>query len=164
MESSVEADKLGWCSKGLPRACRGGAIFRDGQGGCVGCFASYFNIQDSLYAGVLAAIIVVQVTYSKGWYLIWLECDSTSVVEIFMGSKPVPWKLSNLMNKCMNTMLDMQVKVSHIFREGNACADKLANFAVNSRSDSWWNYPPSFIYHEFNRNLLLLPNYRFRSL
>ncbi|XP_019437071.1 PREDICTED: uncharacterized protein LOC109343269 [Lupinus angustifolius] len=86
-----------------------------------------------------------KVAYLKGWHLIWLECDSTWVAEIFMGSRMVPWKLSNLMHKCRNTMLGMQVRVSHIFREGNACADKLANFGVNSRTDSWWNCPLSFI-------------------
>ncbi|XP_019451876.1 PREDICTED: uncharacterized protein LOC109353976 [Lupinus angustifolius] len=133
---------MGWvkintdgAAKGFPGHSGGGAIFRDGKGECLGCFASYFNIQDSLYAEVLAAIMVVQIDHSKGWLLIWLECDSTSVVEIFRGSKPVPWKLSNLMNKCKKAMLEMQVKVSHIFRDDNACADRLANFGVNYRMD-----------------------------
>ncbi|OIW20901.1 hypothetical protein TanjilG_25073 [Lupinus angustifolius] len=108
--------------------------------------------------------MAIHMAQSKGWSSVWLECDSTAVVDIFKGNKPVPWKLSNLMNKCNRVMMDMQVKVSHIFREWNACADKLANFGVIYRMDHWWDSPPLFLLHEFHRNLLLLPNYRFRGL
>ncbi|XP_019435162.1 PREDICTED: uncharacterized protein LOC109341675 [Lupinus angustifolius] len=151
-------------AKGSPGHAGGGAIFRDGKGKCLGCLASYFNIQHSLFAEVLAAIKAIQIAHAKGWFLIWLECDSTSVVDIFKGIKPVPWKLSNLMNKCNRLMMDMQVQVSHIFREENACADRLANFGVNYRLDYWWESPPSFLLHDFHRNLLFLPSYRFRGL
>ncbi|XP_019431828.1 PREDICTED: uncharacterized protein LOC109338930 [Lupinus angustifolius] len=151
-------------AKGFPGHTGGCAIFKDNIGSCLGCFASYFNIQDSLYAEVLAAILAIQTAFSKGWHLVWLECDSSWVVEIFRGSMAVPWKLSNLMLKCRNTMLAMQIKISHIYREGNICADKLANYGVTSRCDSWWTSLPTFILPDFHRNRLLLPNYRFRDL
>ncbi|XP_019435167.1 PREDICTED: uncharacterized protein LOC109341679 [Lupinus angustifolius] len=80
-------------AKGSPGHAGGGAIFRGTFGSCLGCFASYFNIQDSLYPEVLAAILAIQIASSKDWLLVWLECDSSSVVEIFRGTMVVPWKL-----------------------------------------------------------------------
>ncbi|XP_019455095.1 PREDICTED: uncharacterized protein LOC109356219 [Lupinus angustifolius] len=130
----------------------------------MGCFASYFHIQNSIYAKLLAVIMAVLIAHDNGWRSIWLECDSKVVVDIFDGSKSVPWRLSNLMNKCNSTLSSMNFKVTHIFRQGNACADKLATYGVSSKVDTWWNYMPNFLYEDFYRNRNLLPNYRFRNL
>ncbi|KAF1879466.1 hypothetical protein Lal_00005933 [Lupinus albus] len=58
----------------------------------------------------------------------------------------------------------MDFKVSHIFIEGNACADRLASFGLNSRVDNWWGNPPNFLFDVLQRNMLSLPNYRFRDV
>ncbi|XP_019431074.1 PREDICTED: uncharacterized protein LOC109338324 [Lupinus angustifolius] len=139
-------------------------IFRNSDGEFMGCYASYFNIQNSIYAELLAATMAVIIAYEKGWRSIWLECDSKVVVDIFNGSKLVPWRLSNLMNKCNTAITSMHFMVTHIFRQGNSCADKLATYGVTSKTDSWWNSMPNFLYDDFHRNRNLLPNYRFRNL
>ncbi|CAL0305669.1 unnamed protein product [Lupinus luteus] len=130
----------------------------------IGCFATYYNIQNSLFAKLLTAIKVVQLAKAKGWLCIWLECDSKLVVDIFHGSMEVPWRLRNLWNHCRRLLGSMLFKVSHIFREGNQCADLLANHGVLHKLDTWWNAIPNFLLNEFNRNRFALPSYRFRNL
>ncbi|KAF1886678.1 hypothetical protein Lal_00045913 [Lupinus albus] len=54
----------------------------------------------------------------------------------------------------------MDLKVSHIFRKGDACANRLASFGLNSRVDNWWDNPPNFLLNVIYWNTLSLPNYR----
>lgn len=61
----------------------------------------------------------------NGWRNIWLESDSTSVVKVYRNSSLV---LVMLCNKWHNALhLGFKVISSHIYREGNCYADKLAN-------------------------------------
>ncbi|KAF1872450.1 hypothetical protein Lal_00016748 [Lupinus albus] len=96
----------------------------------------------------------------KGWKNIWLECDSILVVDIFKGRGVVPWRLVNSWLRCMHGISSMRFIVTHIFREGNTCADRLAAFGVTSRVYTWWDVIPRFIFEEFNKNRLGIPNYR----
>ncbi|KAF1864431.1 hypothetical protein Lal_00021853 [Lupinus albus] len=45
-------------------------------------------------------------------------------------------------------------------KEGNTCADRLASFGVSSKVFTWWDVIPRFIFEDFNKNRLGLPNYR----
>ena len=55
----------------------------------------------------------------------------------------------------------MDFIVSHIYREGNTCADILVNFGLNASEPLWWDESPSNIRGEVIKNKLGLPNYRF---
>lgn len=50
---------------------------------------------------------------------------------------------------------------SHIFREGNSCADKLASHGFSVNGLVWWDFVPSFISEEAFINGMGFPNYRF---
>ncbi|KAF1892170.1 hypothetical protein Lal_00036528, partial [Lupinus albus] len=138
----------------------GGGIFRDYQGTFLGSFVVFFGISYSLFAELKAAIMAIEIVYYKGWRNIWLEYDSALVVNIFNGKGSVPWKLENIWRSCLLWLSSMCFKVSHIYREGNVCADKLASFGVSSKVYTWWDVTPRFIFEEFNTNRLGLPNYR----
>ena len=58
---------------------------------------------------------------------VWLECDSVLVCAAFTARKNVPLMFRNRRNTCLNNCGKIRFMVTHIFREGNACADKLAN-------------------------------------
>jgi len=58
----------------------------------------------------------------------------------------------------------MNFVVSHIYREGNQCADRLANFGLSIHSISFWPGVPVVISGCFVNNKLGLPNFRFVSL
>ncbi|XP_019447269.1 PREDICTED: uncharacterized protein LOC109350494 [Lupinus angustifolius] len=144
-------------------AILGGAIFKDHSGQCLNCLVDYYSIHDALYAEFNAALSAILFAISNGWMSLWFECDSTMVVEIFKGNHNPPWKLLNKWSKCKAAMAEMDFRVSHIYREGNSCADKLANYWINSKVSSIWSSTPNFIVHEFLRNRNHLPNYRFNS-
>ncbi|CAL0322191.1 unnamed protein product [Lupinus luteus] len=147
-------------AKGAPGHAGGGAIFRDCRGDMLGCFATYYGIQSSLHAELLTAIIAVQTAKNKGWTHLWLETDSTMVLQIFSNKIQLPWRLRNLWYHCMETLRTLNFRISHLFREGNHCADQLANYGVATKLDYWWNSIPSFLSNSFVRNKLLLPSYR----
>ncbi|KAF1876288.1 hypothetical protein Lal_00029635 [Lupinus albus] len=86
------------------------------------------------------------------------EYDSSWVVDIFNDKTKPRRNLSNFWDHCSTRNLH----ITHIFREGNGCADKLANFGVYNRADFWWDETPSFLLNEFIRNTFQLHSYRFR--
>jgi len=53
--------------------------------------------------------------------------------------------------------------VSHIYREGNVCANGLVNFGLSltSLDDFWFDDIPNFIRGEYIRNMLDMSNFRF---
>lgn len=106
-------------------------------------------------------MFAIEFAFSKGWLNLWLECDSLLVVTAFKNVSLVPWKLRNRWMNCLAMTRRMRFHCSHIYREGNACADKLANFGFGAASLIWWNSTPSFIRDDFFRNKFGLPNYRF---
>jgi hypothetical protein len=46
-------------------------------------------------------------------------------LEAFANHNIVPWDLKTHWSNCLSIVLN--IKYSHIFKEGNCCADKLAN-------------------------------------
>ncbi|XP_019416419.1 PREDICTED: uncharacterized protein LOC109327710 [Lupinus angustifolius] len=141
---SVKVNSDG-ATHGFLSHAEGCGIFRDNKGDMLGCFATYLNIQDSLYAELFTAIMAIQIANLRGWREVWLECDSSLVVDIVKGNKEPPWKLKNYWEHCKRIIPSLRLKVLHIFREGNSCADKLASFGLRSRTTSWWNLVPPFL-------------------
>jgi len=74
---------------------------------------------------VLGYIYALEYAALNGWGNIWLESDSTSALLTFKNDPLVPISLQNRWHNALR--LDVQVISSHIYREGNGCADKFAN-------------------------------------
>ncbi|XP_019465400.1 PREDICTED: uncharacterized protein LOC109363602 [Lupinus angustifolius] len=157
----INSDEVAHSSHGH---ASGGAIFRNNSGDMLDCFASYFDIPDSLYAKMLAAIMTIEISHYKGCSNIWLECDSSLVGDIFKGGAMIPWKLLCNCAHCRHLIRLMNFRISHIFREGNICVVKLASFGVVSREYSSWNSIPEFLMAHFHRNKISLPKFRFKNL
>jgi len=56
-----------------------------------------------------------------------LECDFALVCDAFIAMTNVPWMLHNRWNICFNYCEKIRFRITHIFREGNVCVDKLTN-------------------------------------
>jgi hypothetical protein len=56
---------------------------------------------------------------------------------------------------------NMNFFISHIYREGNHCADKLASLGLTLHGFTWWNQIPPKIKGGFGRNRLGMPYFRF---
>jgi len=55
----------------------------------------------------------------------------------------------------------MTVICSHVFREGNCCADKLATLGHEVMDTIWYTTMPSSLAVDFTRDINGLPNNRF---
>ncbi|KAF1866229.1 hypothetical protein Lal_00024228 [Lupinus albus] len=156
----INIDGAAHGAPGAPGLTGGGCIFRDNTGSFRGGFAVFFGILDSMMVELQAALMDIEIAYRNGLKDIWLECDSMLVVDIFNGKGNIPWKLANKWHTCLEWISSLTFKATHIYRECNTCADKLAAFVVSSKVFTWWNSTPRFILEELNKNRLGMPNYR----
>lgn len=70
--------------------------------------------------------------------------------------KVIHWK--SAVNIGLNIII-----VTHIYREGNVCADALANIGLNIIGFLWWQDAPNIIRSDVIKNMLGMPNYRFST-
>lgn len=124
--------------------------------------ADYYGICDAFHAKLNAVMSTIRIAFDKGWHRLWLESDSSLVVEAFTSPEIVPWNIRIKWRNCLHIADSMELKVSHIFREGNFCVDRLASYGVSSKCYSWWDLVPRFIRADFFHNKWGLPMYRFK--
>ena len=79
----------------------------------------------------MGVVLAVEIVVDKGWNHLWLECDSAIVVQAFSSRIRIPWTLVNRWNKCLQLVTNIKFGVSHILREGNVYADKIASFGID---------------------------------
>ncbi|KAL6224666.1 hypothetical protein ACLB2K_003521 [Fragaria x ananassa] len=148
-------------ARGSPGPAGYGGIFRDHWGNCMGCFAGSMGIATALEAELQAIIHAVSMASRKGWRSLWIECDSAIAIHFLANNKgSVPWRLRADWINCCSILSSMQVRFSHILREGNQVADCLANFGVDHEGQYWWDSCPSCASAAFVHNLQDLPNFR----
>jgi len=126
---------------------------------------SIWGEQNALYAELVAAMMAIEIAHINGFSNFWLEADSQLVILAFKSFSIVPWVLRNRWLDCLVRIMQMSFLVSHIYREGNACAGSLANVGLAlTSSDLFWSEGlPDSIRGEYNRNRLGMPNFRFTT-
>lgn len=149
-------------ARGCPGPAASGGLFRGSDAAFLGGFSSYVGIANAFCAELTAVMIAIESAFQRGWHRLWIECDSMLVLQAFSDHSLVPWKIRNRWKNCVHLSKCMFFQLSHIFREGNSCADKLANHGLSSLCYTWWDQPPSFISADFIHNRIGLPNFRFK--
>jgi len=86
-------------------------------------------------------------------------CDSSSVVHAFKNPYVISIRLRNRGHNCFQH--GMMVLCSHIFWEGNCCADKFASLGHVWNDTVWYTTMPSSLAVDFSRDRNGLPNYYF---
>lgn len=127
----------------------------------MGCFAEGLNSGNSLFAELIGAMRSIEFASSKNWRNFWLETDSMLVVQAFRNHDIVPWQPRNRWTNCVNITTRMNFLVSHIFREGNACADALVNIGLNLSTFVYYYSLPSQVRSDYVKNRLGWPSFRF---
>jgi len=112
-------------ARGYPGLATYGGIFCGSMEEFIGAFSGFLEVQTALVAEFYGVIHAMEKTQKMRLTNVWLECDS--VCAAFTSRTNVPWMLRNRWNTCLNYCGTIKFRVTHIFREGNACADKLAN-------------------------------------
>lgn len=149
-------------AKGCPGPAGCGGVFRDQSAAIVGCIAANLGLNSALQAELIGAMLAIELAYERGWHNLWIESDSELVVAAFKNPDIVPWRLRNRWQNCLTLTNGMHFQVSHIYREGNSCADKLARHGVYIQGSIWWDSVPAFVREDFFQNRFGLPFYRFR--
>lgn len=110
-------------------------------------------------------MLSIECAWDRGWHTLWMELDSIAVTQLVNSkSLKVPWYLRTKWVNCLYLLSHMEHKASHIFREGNTAADRIANYAIHLSSViTWWSSAPTFVQNDLIHDLQSLPAYRFRE-
>ena len=131
------------------------------MGEFIGVFSAFLDVQTALIAEFYGVIHAMKEAQKMGLINVWLECDYALVCAAFTVRTNVTWMLQNRWNTCLNFCGTIRFRVTHIFREGNACADKLANLGfIHRESFHWYNRLPASLFLELVMNRYNLPMYR----
>ena len=105
------------------------------MGEFIGAFSAFLDFQTALVAEFYGVIYALEEAQKLGLTNVWLECHSALVCAAFIVRKNVSrW------NTCLNYYEKIRFMVTRIFREENACADKLTNLGfIYRESFHWYN-------------------------
>ena len=84
---------------------------------------------------------------------------SQLVIQAFKSKSIVTWDLKNRWDNCIGIIRGLNFCTSHVYREGNVCADSMANFGLSLSSFDlfWFDIIPDI------RNRLGMANFRFST-
>jgi ribonuclease HI len=117
---------------GNPGNASCGGVFRDNDAEFLFAFAEPLGVASSYFAELSGALRAIEIAFANNWTNLWLESDSSLVVETFRNpNKTVAWLLRNRWKNMLVMLGQMNCIVTHIYREGNVVADLLANFGLN---------------------------------
>ncbi|XP_057779551.1 uncharacterized protein LOC130998134 [Salvia miltiorrhiza] len=123
---------------GKPGSIAAGGVFRDNWGAVRGCYHYKGGSGFAFEAELFAIMHAVRIANFRGWHWLWIEADSSYVVQLLHSrSLNVPWRFLPLWKQTLNWLSNFRLQISHIFREGNSVADIMANHA---RIEGWWPF------------------------
>ncbi|KAK2661126.1 hypothetical protein Ddye_007659 [Dipteronia dyeriana] len=129
-------------------------VFRTCRGFVKCCFAIHLGVYFAFEAELADVVYAIDYAQTFGWHQLWLESDSTFVVDILRSrSRKVPWRWRSAWDRCLGLISQMDFVVTHIYREGNQTADSLASMSPIIVSPTWWwnapNFCNPFIFNDF---------------
>ncbi|KAJ4703349.1 Ribonuclease H [Melia azedarach] len=146
-----EKPLIGWTKLNYDGSCKGktgnssiGGIFRDHKAEFLLGYAESIGRTTSTIAELSALRRGLELILDNGWHDVWLEGDAKSLVDIIVHRKQV---------KCAETQKHISdIKsiipelnnciLTHIYREGNRAADKLAQLGHQLKKPQIWQHPP----------------------
>jgi len=78
-------------------------------------------------------------------------------IHAFKNHSAIPMRFRNRWHNCLQ--LGLFVICSHIYREGNCCADALASLGHELPDTTWFHIMPVSLSIDFNKDRNGLPNY-----
>ncbi|XP_040361405.1 uncharacterized protein LOC121049044 isoform X1 [Rosa chinensis] len=86
-------------AQGTPGLAGFGGIFCNHLGLYIGCFAGPMRLASDLEAELLTIYLVVSSAWRKGWFSLWIECDSALAIHFLSSPPPVylgDWQLNGV--------------------------------------------------------------------
>ncbi|CAL5349330.1 unnamed protein product [Camellia sinensis] len=119
------------CSKGNPGPAGYGGLFRDARGTWIFGYHGKLEVATSEEAELWGIYRGLTIILEKSMHDITIETDSEQMVLHINNTTPSNHPHRALLEDIKFLMLRCNCDVSHILREGNKCADGLANMGVN---------------------------------
>lgn len=138
-----------------------GGIFSNHEADLLLCFAENVGKCNAFHAELMGAMRAIEFASQFHWQNLWLECDSILVIQAIQNFSIVPWRLRNRWENCLRITRSMNFLATHVFREGNTCADVLANVGLTASHLRVWLDIPDCVRETFGKNKIGLPFYRF---
>lgn len=141
---------------GINSSC--GGIFRDFSGAFLGGFSSNLGEGKVFEAELTGLMLAMEYAARHNWSRLWIESDSSYAVHAFKNHSAIPMRFRNRWHNCMQ--LGLFVICSHIYREGNCCADTVASLGHKLTDTTWFHIMPVSLSIDFTRDRNGLPNFR----
>ncbi|KAI9186202.1 hypothetical protein LWI28_014797 [Acer negundo] len=89
-----------------------GVIFRNCRAFVKGCFAIPLGQVFAFEAELLAASLAINFAWKNGWHRLWLESDSSYVVQLLSSRfEIVPWRVRQAWQRCIFQISRMNFQV-----------------------------------------------------
>lgn len=148
-------------SCGNPGNASCGGIFRNHNADFVYGFAEPLGITNAYVAELCGFMRAIEIAFQKQWNHLWIESDSSTVVSAFNRPEcQIVWSLRTRWKNALFMASQMNVIVTHIYREGNQVADLLANHGLSLPSIVYWDDIPLFAKDCYDRNKQGTPSFR----
>ncbi|OVA20883.1 Ribonuclease H domain [Macleaya cordata] len=125
----------------------GGGVIRDNQGWIVAAFHRFYGSGTNNLAESRALLDGLDLCSQMGIRRIAVRVDSNLVASWYHYNRNIPWRVLRWWQKIRHLAQDLDLIVSHAYREVNAPADFMANMGLSSRSDRNFlaNFPPHLV-------------------
>lgn len=149
---SWEKPEIGWTKLNFDGSSKGrggkasiGGVIRNHKAEFLMGYAESIGRANSTIAELTALRRGLELVLENGWSHVWLEGDDKTLVEIIVKRRQV--KCAEVQNHVshINSIIPElnSCIVSHIYREGNRTADKLAKMGhYLEKPKVWWFNPP----------------------
>lgn len=113
---------------------------RNSRGESLDCFASNMGNSNALFAEIMGVILAIKAAFDRNWQI--FRYDSKLATLPVKSPLIVPWQLRNKWLNCKIKMNIVNCFISHIYKEGNHCGDKLVSIGLSLNEFTWWNTTP----------------------
>lgn len=145
--------KIGWTKLNFDGSCKGrkgngsiGGVIRNHKAEFLLGYAESIGRTTSTIAELSALRRGLELVLENGWTDVWLEGDDKTLIDIIVCRRQV--KCAELQRHVRHINLIIpelnNCIVTHIYREGNRAADKLAQIGHQlEKPRIWWHDPPN---------------------
>ncbi|KAL6572341.1 hypothetical protein OROMI_013299 [Orobanche minor] len=120
-------------ARGNPGAAAAGGIIRDHMGKPLIMFSEYLGVHTNNFAELYAIWRGLEFCIDNHFNKVWVEVDSKIALSLIEHSTTSHWQLQSIISKIRDFRDSIEIRFSHIFREGNAVADWLANHGCDRK-------------------------------
>ncbi|PHT36883.1 hypothetical protein CQW23_24583 [Capsicum baccatum] len=151
-------------AKGNPGQAFYGFVLKRDDGSFIYAQAGKLGITTNMVEKITAILEAVKYCTATDVTEVKIESDSLMMVNFIRKVWTIPWELTEAVEVIRTIMININVTISHIYREGNKLADALANLTFQSEDATIITQLPADIRKIMNIDIKQIPNLRIRII